>query len=493
MWSVLLVLALPQTAPTAQASVVEAPASVLDLTLLEAARIALENDLGLKLAENTAEVSQYTYEGSWGSFDPTWRANAGYSDNENRNNNPFFGIDSISTQTLEVGTGLNLPLLTGGAVDLSFEQSNTDSNFALFQRSVSQRVAFSFNQPLLRGGGTAFATSTQRENEYRLRRQIESVRQARQDLLQRVAQTYWDLATAIEQAKVADETLALGREQLTQNQRRLAAGVGTEVEVLQAETNVAQRVEQKLAREVTVRAAADRLKGLMYPGTDASRWDRELRPVTLLPDTDPESVPSWNAAFAVALAERSELRQQMFQIDESEEQLLRAGSLRRSQLDFSFQTSSAAIEQNEGDALDSSFGWEYPTYAAALNFSAPIGNRTALNAEKSARAAVRAARIAYDQLESQIVEEVRAAVRNTNYSIEAVRAAAASTELARRQLAAEQARYREGLSTNFQVLEFQQQLAESLYSQTLARANLAKALIALRRSQGVLDPERFGL
>ena len=106
---------------------------------------------------------------------------------------------------------------------------------------------------------------------------------------------------------------------------------------------------------------------------------------------------------------------------------------------------------------------------------------------------MRSARLTYDQLESQIVEEVRAAVRNTNYSIEAVRAAAASTELARRQLAAEQARYREGLSTNFQVLEFQQQLAESLYSQTLARANLAKALIALRRSQGVLDPERFGL
>lgn len=493
MWSVLLALTLPQSAPLTPTPVAQEPGPALELTLLEAARVALENDLGLKLAENTAEISQYTYEGSWGSFDPTWRANAGYSDTENRNNNPFFGIDSINSQTLEIGTGLNLPLLTGGAVDLSFEQSNTDSNFALFQRSVSERIALSFNQPLLRGGGTAFATSTQRENEYRLRRQIESVRQARQDLLQRVAQTYWDLVTALEQARVADETLALGREQLAQNQRRLAAGVGTEVEVLQAETNVAQRVEQKLAREVTVRAAADKLKGLMYPGTNASHWERELRPVTKLPETDPESVPSWNAAFSVALVERSELRQQLFQIDATEEQLLRASSLRRSQLDFSFQTSSFAIERNEGDSLESAFGWDYPTYAAQLNFSAPIGNRTALNAEKSARAAVRAARLAYDQLESQIVEEVRAAVRNTNYSIEAVRAAAASAELARRQLAAEQARYREGLSTNFQVLEFQQQLAESLYSQTLARANLAKALIALRRSQGVLDPERFGL
>ncbi|MBM3989303.1 MAG: hypothetical protein FJ294_15270 [Planctomycetes bacterium] len=493
MWSVALALTFTQSAPLASAPLGQESAAALELTLLEAARTALENDLGLKLTENSAEVSQYAYEGSWGSFDPTWRANAGYTDSENRNNNPFFNINSINSQTLEIDTGLNLPLLTGGAVDLSFSQSNTDSNFALFQRSVSERVALSFNQPLLRGAGTAFATSTQRENEFRLRRQLENVRQARQDLLQRVAQTYWDLVTAIEQARVADETLALGREQLTQNQRRLAAGVGTEVEVLQAETNVAQRIEQKLAREVTVRAAADKLKGLMYPGTEAARWERELKPVTELPETDPASVPSWSAAFAVALVERSELRQQLFQIDESEEQLLRASSLRRSQLDFSFQTSSFAIEQNEGDALESAFGWDYPTYAAQLSFSAPIGNRTALSAEKSARAAVRAARLTYDQLESQIVEEVRAAVRNTNYSIEAVRAAAASAELALRQLVAEQARYREGLSTNFQVLQFQQQLGESLYSQTLARANLAKALVALRRSQGVLDPERFGL
>jgi len=491
MWSVFLAVALPQSAPSVPAPADRAPA--FELTLLEAARTALENDLGLKLAETSAEISQYAYEGSWGSFDPTWRINAGYREDENRNNNPFFGIDSIDSQQLDLGTGLNLPLLTGGAVDLSFGQSNTDSNFALFQRSVSERIALSFNQPLLRGAGTAFATSTQRENEFRLRRQLEGVRHARQDLLQRVTQTYWDLVSSLEQERVADETLALGREQLLQNQRRLAAGVGTEVEVLQAETNVAQRVEQKLAREVTVRAAADKLKGLMYPGTQTERWEREIKPVTELPDADRASVPSWTAAFAVALVERSELRQQLFQIDESEEQLLRASSLRRSQLDFSFQTSSAAIERNEGDALESAFGWEYPTYAAQLNFSAPIGNRAALSAERSARAAVRTARLTYDQLESQIVEEVRAAVRNTNYSLEAVRAAAASADLARRQLAAEQTRYREGLSTNFQVLQFQQQLGESLYSQTLARANLAKALVALRRSQGVLDPECIGL
>lgn len=485
LWGVFL----PQEGAQAPAAAPVTSPAGLELSLSDAVRTALANDLSLKVEEVTAEVSEFSFEGSWGKFDPSVRANAAFADVESRNNSPFIPVASISSQTWQFDTGLNLPLLTGGAFDLSLSQSNTDTNFATIQRSVSETLALSFNQPLLRGAGTKYATSSSREFELRYRRQLERVRQVRQDLIKRVSDAYWDHVTAREQLAVADETLALAREQLEQNQRRLDLGAGTEVEVLQADTNVAQRVEQRLAREVAVRAAADRLKGLMHPGTDAAKWDAEYAPISQLPELRPEEIPSWGAAFAVALAERPELRQQLFLIDEAEERLLRAGNERRSQLDFVFTTSSRAIEQNEGDALSSAAQWEYPTYQAALNFSTPIGNHTALYAEKSARAGVRSARLGYEQVESSIVEEVRAAVRNTLYSIEAVRAAAASAELGRRQLAAEQARYREGLSTTFQVLQFQQQLAESLYSQTLARANLAKAFVALRRAQGVLDEE----
>ena len=56
----------------------------------------------------------------------------------------------------------------------------------------------------------------------------------------------------------------------------------------------------------------------------------------------------------------------------------------------------------------------------------------------------------------------------------------------RRQLEAEQARYREGLTTTFQVLEFQRQLAESQSSAIQARVEYAKALVNLRRAEGVL-------
>ena len=71
-----------------------------------------------------------------------------------------------------------------------------------------------------------------------------------------------------------------------------------------------------------------------------------------------------------------------------------------------------------------------------------------------------------------------------------MRAAAVSLDLAQRQLSAEQARYREGLSTNFQVLEFQQQLAAAMSSEKRARVNFAKARAALESAEGVLGENR---
>lgn len=460
---------------------------VHELSLESALETALANDLGLKLEEVAAEVASFTFAGSWGRFDPVFRAAGSYSNSEVQQfvfAGGGFQTISFDAETRSLSTGIDYPLTTGGTLTAALDYSRTDGfNAPLPVRSA---LELAFNQPLLRGRGENYSTSLQRENQLRYLRQVERVRQIRQTLQRNVSDAYWDVVSALEQLRVADETLALGREQLDQNRRRLAAGVGTEVEVLQADTNVAQRVEQQLLRQVTVKNAEDRLKGLMNPGKTPQNWVRDLRLTSELPVDEPSLAGDWNASVAVALARRSELKQQALEIEATEQGILRAASERRPALDFSLSARSAAQSQDEGDSVDAVFGWDLPTTTVALSFSTPIGNRTALNAERAARANTRAARLEYDRLESLIVEEVRVAERNSRYQIQAVRAAAASCELARRQLAAEQARYREGLSTNFQVLEFQQQLAESLYSYTLARANLVKAMTALAFAEGVL-------
>jgi outer membrane protein TolC len=478
------IAALCLTAPAGAATQAEAP---LELPLELAIETAIANDLGLKLQELTAEVASFTFAGSWGRFDPVFRLSGEYTNSEVQQfvfAGGSFQTITFDAETKSASTGIDYPLTTGGSLTASVDLSRTDGfNAPLPVRSA---VALAFNQPLLRGRGESYATSQQRENELRYMLEVERIRQTRQTLHRQVSDAYWDLVAALEQLRVADETLALGREQLEQNRRRLDAGVGTEVEVLQADTNVAQRIEQQLARQVNVRNAEDRLKGLMFPGKAQHTWERELRLASELPTEEPPIVGDWNSAVALALQRRSELKQQALEIDAAEQGLVRTKSERKAALDFTLSTRSAVQSQNEGEALDDAFGWDLPSTTVGLSFSTPIGNRLALNNERSARALVRSARITYDRMESQIVEEVRVAERNARYQLEAVRAAAASRELARRQLAAEQARYREGLSTNFQVLEFQQQLAESLYSYTLARANMVKALTALDFAQGVL-------
>ena len=120
----------------------------------------------------------------------------------------------------------------------------------------------------------------------------------------------------------------------------------------------------------------------------------------------------------------------------------------------------------------------------------PIRNRAAKFAERSARSAVRAARIGYDQIELNVLTSVRNAVRDLRYAGQNVSAATTSRDFAERQLAAENARFRSGLSTTFQVLEFQRDRDEANSALTTARAGHAKALVALRYSEGrLLGPD----
>ncbi len=482
--AVVSIAALSPAAPLRAACQAEEP---LQLSLELAIETAISNDLGLKLQEQNAEVASFTFAGSWGRFDPVFRLSGEYTNSEVQQfvfAGGNFQTITFDAETKSMSSGVDYPLTTGGSLSASVDLSRTDGfNAPLPVRSA---VALAFNQPLLRGRGETYATSLQREFELRYLQEVERIRQTRQTLHRAVSDAYWDLVAALEQLRVADETLALGREQLEQNRRRLDAGVGTEVEVLQADTNVAQRIEQQLARQVAVHNAEDRLKGLMYPGKSQHTWERGLRLESELPTEEPPVVGDWNSAVALALQRRSELKQQALEIDVAEQGLVRSKSERQAALDFTLSTRSAVQSPNEGDALDGAFGWDLPSTTIGLSFSTPIGNRLALNNERAARATIRSARLTYERLESQIVEEVRVAERNARYQLEAVRAAAASRELARRQLAAEQARYREGLSTNFQVLEFQQQLAESLYSYTFARANMVKAFTALDFVRGVL-------
>ncbi|MFN9940419.1 MAG: TolC family protein, partial [bacterium] len=134
-------------------------------------------------------------------------------------------------------------------------------------------------------------------------------------------------------------------------------------------------------------------------------------------------VPPWEAALAIAVDRRAELRQQRLSVQQAELRRDVARSDTKPRLDFDLSAASQGYDPNEGEALSTAASVEYPTLRAGLAFSTPIGNTTARNQLAATWADLRAEKLRYDQLETSVLADVRDAVRQAQYQIEAVRAA----------------------------------------------------------------------
>jgi outer membrane protein TolC len=458
----------------------------LEITLDGACEIALQQNLGLASEALNTDLALFNYRGSYGTFDWLFHAGGGLSDRKGAPQDIFAGQD-VNSQTGEMGVQRLFD--TGGTFSATFATANTKTNSATttFNPSTRDLVSLTYTQPLLRGAWREYTTGIQRESELVWRQQIEKERAARQKLVLDVSNAYWNLVAARDDLDVKVSGVDLAKKQVEQEQKRLDAGVGTKLDVLQAQTQVATRDQERLLADVRVRAAADALRALIFPGKDRDRWETAILPKTALPEkVSGDEAPAWTSALEVALDQRAELRQQRMAIDIMALRHDLRRSDKRPKLGLELGATGEGFSGKSSTALDDALSYNYPTLSAKLNYSIPIGNTSARWALEAAWVDLRRARLAYDQLESQIAAEVREAVRQTLYQAESVKAARKSIELADQQLKAEEARRKVEITTNFQVLKFQQDLVAAQSSERAARANFAKALVALKHAQGVL-------
>jgi HAE1 family hydrophobic/amphiphilic exporter-1 len=483
----------PQSTPQSPPQPTPQALAPLPLSLEEALRRALERNLDLAIDEANLEARRARAGGAWGAFDPTYSLRAALLDRQQEAPSSLTGADVLEENTQTFQGSLGLPLQTGGRFDLSFNTDNqeTNSQFSLAEVATTDVVRLAYTQPLLRGAWRGYATSEQRLAELELAQARERRAVLRAEIALSVRRAYWDLVAAREQVAVADLAQRLAGEQVQQNQRRLDVGVGTEVDVLQARTTLAQREEQLLSARTAVANAEDALRVLVLGRAQGEAWQQALaswnvplEPTTPLYDPATQATPPVGEVLASAFGQRAELAEQRLLIESAEVRLSRAVSELRPALDASLSATSVGFDGDPGEAFDKSIGFEFPALEAALTLSGPLRNRTARGNARAGRAELRAALLGYDKVELAILTEVRSAVRELAHQAEAVAAAERSVDLARRQLEAEQARHAQGLSTTFQLLDFQQQLAAALGSRTSALAGYARAQAQLARARG---------
>jgi hypothetical protein len=135
------------------------------------------------------------------------------------------------------------------------------------------------------------------------------------------------------------------------------------------------------------------------------------------------------------------------------------------------------------NALSTLFGTNYPRWTAQINFSYPLG--TSAQEANVARARVQQNQVQAQmkQIELQVATEVTNAVTTATSNSERVQAAQAARELAQKQLEAEQSKFEVGMSTNFNVIQAQRDLATAQNNELQAILNYRKSLVEVERLQ----------
>jgi outer membrane protein TolC len=137
-----------------------------------------------------------------------------------------------------------------------------------------------------------------------------------------------------------------------------------------------------------------------------------------------------------------------------------------------------------GTALDNMITNHFPTYAAGVNFSIPLRNRSAQADNARALLDERQQQVQYRQTQNTIVLNVRNAIIALQQDRAQVAAAEKARNLAQQTLDAEQKKYQLGSSTSYNVVLRSRDLTAAEGTELRAKVNLEEALVNFNQAMG---------
>jgi outer membrane protein TolC len=514
----------------------------LELSLQRAVELTLRNNLDLQVARTEPLAATEVFEQARGAFDPIGYASYDFDHRETPIASTVqraFG--TVGTQFQEdqwnYRGGLSGIVPFGLSYGSNYDFQRLDSESGFFALEPEYRPAWSsqITLPLLRDFIHNEANVTVKRSRIASDISQEEFRRTLSDMILTVEREYWELAASHAEVHVAEKSLQTANELLNQTRVQYEVGVVSRVLVTQAEAGVAEREVSKISAENRAGNAQDTLLNTIA-APDAVAFAN----TTILPE-DPTYVEyqiDEEVAIRKAMSKRPELAAARGQLDDASVQLAFARNQRLPRLDLTgtytlsglsgdqkippgtvsqslecpdanfdgvcdAPASGSCADQN-GDGLCDGFpAIPLPTqstdshddffrssgahgWTAGVRVEIPLGNRTARHRVFQRELELRRAEASLRRVEQEVILDVRNAARNLRSAIEALQAAERRRAAQEETLQAEQERLRLGDSTPFQVLEFEEDLAEAERQQILALQVYRNAIAGLERAQGTL-------
>jgi outer membrane protein TolC len=481
----LAALALLAFAPAAAA---QTPAAPMKLTVDDAVKMALDNNVDLAADRLDPNISDTRVAAAAALFRPSLASNV------QRNNQlqpPSSLLFPTSTRTdvvtSNVGLSQRLPKF-GTSYNVAWDTSHTDSNSFLnsFNPLLRSGLSVSFSQPLLRD----LPTDAARTNLV-LSRNNRTIADTRlQESVVRttasVKAAYWNLVSARANVEARQTALQLAEELVRVNKAKVDVGQSPPIDLVSAQAEVASNQEQLIVAETSVKQAEDRLRLLIFDGARRDVWNIQIEPI----DPPPAGMAALDveAAVSKALQDRPDLSRARIDVANAGVTSKLAGNQRLPdvRLNASYQASGLGGTEvlrtggfpgtitgpgqvlGFGTVLDQLVRSDYPTWAVGVSVSYPIGQsaeeandaRTRLEAQQADRR-LRSA-------EARAIQQVRDAAWKVEMNARRVETVRAVRELAEQRRDVEQKRFDVGMSTSFLVIQAQRDLAQARQNELAA-------------------------
>ncbi|MCG8430894.1 MAG: TolC family protein [Candidatus Omnitrophica bacterium] len=423
------------------------------LTLEEASRMALRNNLDIQIARFDASMKRKDLAGAVSVFDAILNARASYSDDRLQRTNSFVGSRDL---TSEYGLGISKKLPTGTTVGVDVEHTRgwTNSAFATVNPAHDSRAKLSLQQEI----GKNFFGLLDRLEVKITQLDIENADYTSLDKIEEqlagVQKTYWQVVLNLRKVDIRKAMLREAEKLYRIYQHKLDIGLAELPDLYAAEANVNVRMnELSLSENDLYRALSDLMLGLNIDVRDQVR---------LLPaDTfmiSGAAEERFDEALRRAIENRRDYKRARNDVSSRKLNLVMKKNSLWPEIDLEASLIRNGVAAKFNESAQNVSDSDNPDYYFGVTVSFPLENTKARGEHRAAGLEKAKSLLMLKKTERKIAVEVHDYVMLVNTALSRARTARKTVELQGLKLKEEEKRLRYGRSDSDTLIRFQNDL-----------------------------------
>lgn len=449
---------------------------VINLKLSDLVILSSKNNREIKNAYLERIAQKYSLETAEDKFNPdfTPSISAGYSNNSTTlEEQGEINTNDSDVSDLRVSANVSTLVPTGGKLELNWIGSNTDNNNELEEADIDkdvfgQGIELSFEQPLLKGAGFSLNKASIEIAQLEEKFNIASLKLTLSDTITSSILAYRDLLQAKKQVEIARVSLEKAKEFQTINKILVESGRLADVEIIQSETEIANR-------KLGLIRAKNNFESAMLKLVEILDVDKNTRIFPTEPLIVEQKKTDYKELKQIAYKNRPDYLQSKLNVEIAKLRKLVANDEKNVDLSLNAEYRNLKAFDKE-DRQDE--------WIVGLNMTKTFGDRTFEQNFQQAKIDLLRAENNLKDIHDQIDIEVKDRIREINLSFKRVELARQARMSSENQLEIEKRKQNLGKSSIFEVVSFQNDLVTTRNNEIEAIIDYNNALTNLDQVLG---------